>query len=364
LQGTRKPGFRAGYLAPISFAVYALLTAYASLYPLEGWRDHGLAPFDYLFGPPPRHITRFDLVVNVLGYVPFGFLCVAALYPRLRGMAAFAAAVAGGAAGSILLEAAQNYLPSRFATNVDVLANIAGTLVGAAAALRLAPWLMEHGPVRRLRAAVFLPGAGIDFGLVLIGLWLFTQLNPATLLFGAGDLRDLVAATASELRAPQFFVSIEALTAAANLAVIALLLASLTTGRPPVRAMVVALVATALGIKSAAFALTRADAFVWLTPGAQGGLAAGLLVALAAVALPRTARLVLAAVLVMAATVLVNLAPPNPYFAATLRVWQQGHFLNFNGLTRLVSMAWPFFALGYLMFLATPRARKEEDAHR
>ena len=61
---------------------------------------------------------------------------------------------------------------------------------------------------------------------------------------------------------------------------------------------------------------------------------------------PRTARLALAAVLLMAATGLVNLAPPNPYFADTLRVWAQGHFLNFNGLTRLVSAAWPFAALG------------------
>ena len=57
----------------------------------------------------------------------------------------------------------------------------------------------------------------------------------------------------------------------------------------------------------------------------------------------------------MAATVLVNLTPPNPYLADTLKVWQQGHFLNFNGLTRLVSALWPFAALGYLMFLAAAR---------
>jgi hypothetical protein len=59
--------------------------------------------------------------------------------------------------------------------------------------------------------------------------------------------------------------------------------------------------------------------------------------------------------LIMAATVLVNLAPPNPYLTASLKVWQQGHFLNFNGLTRLVSALWPFAALGYLMFLAARR---------
>lgn len=59
--------------------------------------------------------------------------------------------------------------------------------------------------------------------------------------------------------------------------------------------------------------------------------------------------------LLMTATVLVNLAPSNPYLAASLTVWQQGHFLNFNGLTRLVSSAWPFAALGYLTWLASRR---------
>jgi hypothetical protein len=68
-------------------------------------------------------------------------------------------------------------------------------------------------------------------------------------------------------------------------------------------------------------------------------------------------RLALAAVLLMAATVLVNLTPPNPYLADSLKVWQQGHFLNFNGLTRVVSALWPFVALGYLMLLAARRLK-------
>jgi len=96
----------------------------------------------------------------------------------------------------------------------------------------------------------------------------------------------------------------------------------------------------------------------WLTPGAQLGLAAGTVLMLAAILLPRTARLALAAVLLMAATVLVNLSPPNPYLAAILKVWSQGHFLHFNGLTRFVASAWPFAALGYLIFLAARRGRE------
>ena len=94
-----------------------------------------------------------------------------------------------------------------------------------------------------------------------------------------------------------------------------------------------------------------------LTPGALLGLAAGTALAFTAMRLPSTARLALAAALLMTATVLVNLSPPNPYFAATLKVWEQGHFLNFNGLTRLVSAAWPFAALVYLVYLASSRLK-------
>jgi hypothetical protein len=121
----------------------------------------------------------------------------------------------------------------------------------------------------------------------------------------------------------------------------------------------VLLIALALVVKTFAFAVVmRAEnVFAWLTPGAQLGLAVGIALAMVALWLPRTARLALAAMLLMAATVLVNLAPPNPYFAATLKVWEQGHFLNFNGLTRLVSAAWPFAALGYLVYLASARLR-------
>ena len=59
----------------------------------------------------------------------------------------------------------------------------------------------------------------------------------------------------------------------------------------------------------------------------------------------------LAGVSLMTATVLVNIAPFNPYSAAALAAWRQGHFLNFNGLTRLAASFWPFLTLPYLFLL-------------
>jgi VanZ family protein len=344
-------------LSRILFPIYVALIAYASLYPLEGWHNHGLSPFAWLDAPWPRYITSFDVAVNLLGYMPYGFLCVAALEPRERGVAAFGIAAGSALVLSLALEGLQSYLPARVAVNLDVLCNLAGAALGAAVAAFVVPRWMREGPIARARSALFLPGVEIDVGLVLVGLWLFTQLNPATLLFAAGDLRDLVAATPGRARRPEFFVGIEAFTAAANLIGVGLLVSALTRPGQPVRELICALVGVALAVKIAAFAvLMRAEnVLAWLTPGGQYGLLLGLAVTFFAVRMPRTVRLAVAAVLLMAATVLVNLAPPNPYLVATLKLWQQGHFLNFNGLTRLVSALWVFAALAYLIYLAARR---------
>lgn len=350
---------RASPLSRFLLLAWVLLAIYASLYPLSGWRDAGVSAFAFLTAPWPRYMTALDLTMNVAAYLPFGVLCVLALHPRVRGVGAVLAALAAGAALSLALEATQSFLPTRFSSNVDWLCNIAGTLVGAVIAAPMANWALEASPLKRIRNAEFEAGAAGALGLVVLGLWLFAQLNPATLLFGLGDLRDLFATPPAVEQPPTLFVSIEALTAAANLIAAALILASIASPTASLSMLVLVLVAAALVVKVLAFAILvdASNILAWWTPGARRGLALGLVLALLSVRLGGVTRLVLAALLLMAATVLVNLAPPNPYRAAILSVWSQGHFLNFNGLTRLVSSAWPFAALAYLIWLASRRAR-------
>ena len=348
---------RESVLAGFCLAAYVLLVVYASLYPLSGWRDPGGSSLAFLVAPWPRYVTAFDLGANFVGYLPYGLLCALVLRPHLAAGGAALLAVCSAAALSLTLETLQSFNPVRIASNLDVIANIAGAACGGLFGAALAPGLLG-GPLRRLRADTLTPGAATDLGLTLLGLWLFAQLNPATLLFGTGDLRDLVAGS-GERHPAQMFVSAEAATAAANLVAVALFASAMARPQAPLLLPVAGLIGVALLVKTLAFAiLMQAEhVLVWLTPGAQLGLAIGALLALAALRLPRAARLALAAVLLMAATVLVNLAPPNPYFGATLKVWEQGHFLNFNGLRRLVSSAWPFAALAYLVYLASAQRR-------
>ena len=93
---------RPSVLARQALVLYAALIVYGSWYPFSGWRSLGLAPFAYLFDPMPQYLTAFDVVTNVLGYMPLGALVVLAVYPRWRGTLAVALAfVLGGLLGGV-----------------------------------------------------------------------------------------------------------------------------------------------------------------------------------------------------------------------------------------------------------------------
>jgi len=343
------------------FVAYVLLVVYASLHPFYGWRDRGLPAFAFLTASFNRPIPAFDLVLNVLGYIPLGFLAVLATYPRLRGLAGFAFAVVSCVLLSFTLESLQLYLPTRTSSNLDLIANAAGGSLGALAALAASRPLMDAGELQRLRNDLFLSGGRVDLGLVLLGLWLFSQLNPETLLFGTGDLRDLFKSPSGKLYPAEVFLRVEAGVACANGFAAGLLAACLIERNQPARGVVMLLIATALAAHCIAFGLlvNPQDFLSWVTPGALYGVAGAIALLMIAVVLPRSAQLPLVGLALLGATAIVNLAPSNPYNTATFSLWQQGQYLNLNGLTRLVSIVWPFAAMLYLVLLAADRAHEK-----
>ena len=353
---------RPSTLARYLFVAYALLVIYASLHPFSGWRDRGLPPFAFVAAPFSRPISAFDVFANIIGYMPLGFLAVLAAYPRLRRGRAFAFGFALSLLLSFALESLQLYLPTRTSSNVDLLANAAGGAAGALAALAATRILMDSGRLQQMRTRLFLPGGRIDLGLVLLGLWLFAQLNPETILFGAGDLRDVFKTPSGKLYPAEVFLRVEAGVACANGLAAGLLAACLTGHNQPVRAVIVTLIAAALAAHSLGFGLLigTQDALSWVTPGALYGLAGAVALLMIAASLPRSAQLAIMGLALLAATAIVNLAPANPYNSATFSLWQQGRFLNFNGLTRLVSILWPFATMFYLVLLAAERDRIQD----
>ena len=260
------------------------------------------------------------------------------------------------------IKALQIYLPSRFPSNVDCAANALGGTLGAAIGTLLSNHLLRDDGLQALRYRLFREGARIDLGLVLLGLWLLSLLYPGTSLFGNGDLRALLSEPGGELHPGEFFIRFEALVVGTSTVAVGLLLALLVGRNQPVRALFLALMATALAVRTLSYGLlfSSKNLFDWMTPGAALGLAAGVLIVLVMVKVARIFKVMLCGLALMTATALVNYAPENPYFLAALATWQQGHFLNFNGFTRVLSVAWPFAAVLYVLALAGSRSRDRD----
>jgi hypothetical protein len=238
-------------------------------------------------------------------------------------------------------------------SNLDLLNNGLGALLGALLAVSMGARWVLGGALYQLRQRVFLPGASVDLGFVVLLLWLFTQLNPEVWLFGNGDMRALLHGTTNLEFSPATYRWIETGVAGFNLAGICLLTVALARPGQSLGGPLLALVTVALTLKSFA-ALTLfnpGDAALWLTPGSMLGIPAGLLIYLALARLPRQGVILSAIALLLAGAALLNGAPENPYIRASLQTWRYGHFLSFNGLTQFVSSVWPVAASVYLAWL-------------
>jgi VanZ family protein len=327
---------------------YLLLIIYASLYPLTGWHDSGADPLAFLGAAWPRYWTGFDLVTNVLAYLPFGFFCTAALRRCLTPLPAWLVAALLGSALSFTMELLQNYLPSRVSSNLDLGCNAVGATLGSLIGAR---WglAMDDGCIARWRQRMMMHAYGVDMGVLLIAAWLMTQLSPETLLFGSGDLRQMLDLPPVQPFLPERFVNLEAAIAAAGLLAAGLIATLLL--RRNARLLTSGLLLTALLIKTLAHALLigPAAAVAWVTPGNSTGLVMGLVLWWSASFLVFPLRRAVAALAMLFATVMVNVAPENPYLLNMMHIWNPGQFLNFNGLTRLICALWPFLALPWLM---------------
>ena len=346
---------RSSALARVLALAYTVLVVYASLHPFSGWRDSGLPLFAFLNAGWPRYYTGFDLTVNVLAYVPLGFFWLPVAVANFGRAAATVIVCVALPLLSGTLETVQNFLPSRVPSNIDLACNSVGVLLGALAGQRWGGMLLSESRLLRWRHRHLAHEPVGDYGLMLICIWLLVQLSPENLLFGTGNLRVLLELPGALPFDAERFSRHETWIAAMGTLTIALM-TSLVLRRPRYL-HIVGLLACAILVRSFAAALLIAPASFahWMTAGNLSGIGIGLILAWPMLLLNESLRRVLAGGLVMATTALVNIAPDNPYLLQASQVWQQGHFLNFNGLTRVASSFWPFLAMVFLMW----RSRRE-----
>ena len=333
-------------------ALYGLAIIYASLQPFANW----LAPLPgvpfFLFAPWPGRWVRYDVVTNVLAYVPFGFFV--ALIPRRHSPPAMlVAAVSAGALLSFAMETLQTFLPTRDASLADLLANTAGGALGGALAVAFARSPDARRLVASIRERWFLQGAVGDVGLALLAIWLVVQANPGIPLFATMyDPQPQPSATAPDIAA----TVVEAAHSSFQLLGVGLFLALLLRERRYVGGATLVLIGAAALTKGIAAALLLRPAAWehWLSPPVAVGVAAGSLLLSMAIWLPRPAQITLAAIALLSSLLATLLAPDllSARMPIALFNGPYGHLLNFNGLTRTVLLLWPAGASALLFAIA------------
>jgi VanZ family protein len=342
-----------------------VLIVYASWFPFSGWQNQGLSPLIFLeWTSLPRYWTGFDAGINVIGYIPFGMLLVYAMRPKVTGFWAFLLASIAGMLVSGTMEAVQTYLPTRVSSNLDFYTNSAGSIIGAFIGALTAHKLMDTSNAYKLRQRWFAQHA--SQGLVLVALWPLTQIYPQGFLFGLGQLLPILSEWLSELldmdidlvemvrpdltlTVEQYWLS-ETIVTACGMVGAALTLLCILRKPSPRAPLVALLVVAAVLVKtlSTALQLGPDSAFVWVTPGAQGGFLIGVIMLGGLIFAPHVAQRRLAVATLLLSLLIVNTTPTNPYFSETLQTWVRAKFLNFYGAAQFLSLAWPLAALWYL----------------
>lgn len=338
------------------------LTVYASTFPFAGWRwPAGASPWL----PWPKFHDRFDLITNLLAYVPLGVLLV--WRREGRPSRVLLRVVLTASLLSYGLELLQNLLPSRVPSSLDWLLNTAGATLGALSGLLLrATDLTQRIDNARSR---WFERHGAD-GLVLLALWPLALLFPTPVPLGLGQvwdrLRDQLAdALAGWPWGEALLVGLgPGGVVAAPLAPLTELLAvalgllgpcmtaycmAFSVRRRWLLAGGAALLAVGVTTLSTALNFGPQHALAWFTPTAAGGMALGLLLAWALLGVGRRVAAGIGLMAIAASVAIVAQAPADPYFAESLNAWEQGRFIRFHGLAQWIGWCWPYVAIGWLL---------------
>ncbi len=216
----RQNGHRIYWFATL---FYSVLVVYGSLYPLTGWTVPHEPLFSFLIAPIPDHLSRADVLTNVLAYIPLGVFLVWAIRVAGKFSAITAATLMGGLL-SFSMESVQMFLPSRTASNIDLLTNILGTVGGAWIGIAFRPNGALMLRIKSLRDEWFVAGRGVDIALCAVFLWALSQLSPYVPSMDVSSIREGLKPVWYSLNDPASFSFFKMLTYALNIAGLTLLI--------------------------------------------------------------------------------------------------------------------------------------------
>ncbi|HUX91520.1 MAG TPA: VanZ family protein [Gallionellaceae bacterium] len=335
---------------------YTLFIIYGSLSPFSGWQDQGLDFTEVLLTPFKQTYTAFDSVINLLSYLPFGLLIGLTVRANFGALTSVIAGLCAGMLLSASMEYLQMYLPMRISSNMDILTDSSGALLGAILAVSITSWTWFFTRITRWRNELFRHGKEMDFGLALLALWMFGQINPSLPMLG----NVFISGTASQPFVPPQpspFNGLESSVVTLNLLMLGtLMLTLLRVPRHIVMALLVILSTVALAkFITAALLLKSWALLLWINSEAVLGMMLGIVLLFAALWLPRRTVIGIGAAVSLCDFVMVNFVFGNNSPAASTSIfhWHYGHLLNYNGLAQTITLVLPLLLLYHFW-----RARK------
>ena len=330
---------------------YALFIVYASLSPFTGWREQGLDFAEVLAAPLSLTYTAFDTVINLLSYLPFGLLAGLTLRARFGAPISTVLALCLGILLSACMEYLQMYLPGRISANMDLLSNSLGALAGTLLAVSMASWTRFLSRVEHWRGNLFQHGKEMDFGLALLALWIFGQINPSLPMLGNVFISEVARQPFATLPLAPFGMW-ESGAVALNLLMLGtLMLTLLREPRNTITALPVVLSVVALAkFITAALLLKSWALLLWINSEAVLGMLLGMLLLLALLWLPRGAAIISGAAAALSYFVIVNFVfdDNTPAAAMSIYHWHYGHLLNYNGLAQTIALVFPLLLLFHM----------------
>ncbi len=356
-----RPPSIAWYLVP----PYLALLVYASLYPFLDWRFEGVDGTWLLRQPMARlRWLDADVWMNVLGYMPLGFLLALGLLRTLRSanvarlLACVLVATIACAMWSLGMETLQTLLPRRVPSSRDLLTNAIGGALGASLALVLdRAGVLGHWQAWRSRWLQ--PNAQAEVALLVS--WPFALLSPSAVPLGLGQVSERLLLSLKHWGVDlQLFLDAQEPVALSSLSpvgavvctALGLLLPALLS-HLAIRTVAQRLLALAGLVFVGWLALTLSSvlsfgpkhAWAWWSLGVQTGWVLGLSIALACIWLKPTALAIGCAMVVVCLLTVLNQASSSAYFWQTLQTWEQGRFIQFHGVSQWLGWLWPYAAL-------------------
>ncbi len=343
---------------PIS-AFFVAVVVYASLHPFEGWRNQDIVPWAFLFAPISRYWSIWDVLLNLLGYIPLGLTLTLALVRTYKGPSMWFWGWILVCMLSFVMECTQTYLPSRVPSVVDFALNSMGALIGAWMAYCFERWGWVDA-WSHFKKSWFIKHSAM--ALVMLLIWPLALLFPLKIPFATGQvfwrIQDFLLEWSADsafnwlVQLPPLGFSGEnndwaVLTVTTGLLMPCLLINTIVS-RPTRRYVLMLLllsVGIGVGALSAWLSFGPNHVASWVNQEVLTGMGLALVLGLVSGGLSMGLSKMMLIACILVHVLFVNPGHQDVYLSQTLLTWEQSKFVRFNGLAQWLGWLWPYVVM-------------------